>query len=176
MLITSNMFQKSKGFSNKVLKFKFSNFLSMEKKWEGEEHKLKTYLQALMFKNLIIDCKKHEMKEKLLTYQTFELKFSTTNPMSFSPNQVHNLIIQGLSFRKKIHSPSKVAFKPYYIHENLKTRNRNCWSDIPPIFLISHPYFHGVPIFLMHLCITLLTSVYDFQKSCTDSSYYMHRF
>jgi hypothetical protein len=89
-------------------------------------HKLKTYLQALMFKNLIIDCKKHEMKEKLLTYQTFELKFSTTNPMSFSPNQVHNLIIQGLSFRKKIHSPSKVAFKPYYIHENLKTRNRNC--------------------------------------------------
>jgi hypothetical protein len=55
-----------------------------------------------MFKNLIIDCKKHEMKEKLLTYQTFELKFSTTNPMSFSPNQVHNLIIQGLSFQKKI--------------------------------------------------------------------------
>jgi hypothetical protein len=53
-----------------------------------------------------------------------------------------------------------VAFKPYYIHENLKNRNRNCWSEIPLIYLSDH----------IHISMEFPDS------SCTSALPCLHRF
>jgi hypothetical protein len=43
------MFHKSKSFKQS-LEFQVFKFPSVEKKWEGEEHRIKAYLQAFMVK------------------------------------------------------------------------------------------------------------------------------